>query len=84
MPSNLVISALYWLLEWNKDTDKTQVVRMKLLVYYFNYVDNIGREFGCMATSIMPNVVEWIGRDRLGYSVMFEFCRSLPALFKRG
>ena len=70
------------LLELNKDKDKAQVVRKKLLLYFFSNVDNIGCEFGCMATSVMPIAMEWIGRDRLGYPAMFEFCRRVPELFK--
>ena len=68
----------------DKDKDKARVVRKKLLMYFFSTVDNIGLVFGRMATSIMPNAVEWIGRDRRGYRAMFEFCRSVPALFKDG
>ena len=75
-------SELVSLLELNEDTDKAQVVRTKLLTYFFSNVDNVGPEFGRMSTTILPNAMEWIGRDRLGYSAMFEFCRSVPALFK--
>jgi hypothetical protein len=70
------------LLELNEDTDKVQVVRTKLLIYFYSDVDNFGPVFGRMETTILPNAMEWIGRDRLGYSAMFEFCRSVPALFK--
>ena len=75
-------SELRSLLEMNEDEDKALVVRKKLLTYFFSDVDNIGPVFGRMATTILPNAMEWIGRDRLGYSAMFEFCRSVPALFK--
>jgi hypothetical protein len=73
---------LNWLLKLNEDTDKAQVVRTKLLTYFFSDVDNIGPVFGRMATTILPNAMEWIGRDHLGYSAMFEFCHSVPGLFK--
>ena len=75
-------SELDSLLEMNSEKDKAQVVRKKLLLYFFSRVDNIGPVFGRMATTILPNSMEWIGRDRLGYSTMFEFCRSMPAQFK--
>ncbi len=71
------------LLDINKCTDKGEVIRKKLLTYFFSDVEKIGRIFGSMDTSIMPNVVEWIGRDRLGYSLMFAICRSVPTLLKK-
>jgi hypothetical protein len=75
-------SDFHSLLEMNDDEDKAQVVRTKLLTYFFSDVGNIGPVFGRMATTILPNAIEWIGRDLLGYSAMFEFCRSMPVLFK--
>jgi hypothetical protein len=69
------------LLELNKDKDKAQVVRKKLLLYFFSNVDNIGCEFGCDVGH--AHCYLWnIGRDRLGYPAMFEFCRRVPELFK--
>jgi hypothetical protein len=70
------------LLDMNKNPDKVEVIRTKLLTYFFSNADNIVRGFGSVDTTVMPNVMEWIGRDRLGYSVMFELCRSMPELFK--
>jgi Ran GTPase-activating protein (RanGAP) involved in mRNA processing and transport len=68
------------LLDMNKNTDKGEVIRKKLITYFFSDVESI---FGSMDTSIMPNVMEWIGRDRLGYSVMFAICRSVPTLLNK-
>ncbi len=73
---------LYSLLDLNEQEDKAEVVRQKLLLYFFTVVDNIFRFFGPMPTALLPNVVEWIGRDEIGYSVMFELCRNVPALLK--
>ena len=70
------------LLKMNRNTDKAEVIRTKLVTFFFSDVDNIGLVFGSMDTSVMPNVMEWIGRDRLGRSVMFELCRSMPELFQ--
>jgi hypothetical protein len=70
------------LLDLNKDDDKNEVIRKKLLVRFFSDVDNIGRTFGPMVTAIIPNAIEWIGRDALGYSAMFDICRGMPELFK--
>lgn len=79
--NTVVPSELDSLLEINKDKDKAQVVRTKLLLYFFIRVDNTGRVFGQLETSLMPNVMEWIGRDCLGYSAMYELCRIVPELF---
>lgn len=70
------------LLAMNKNPDKAEVIRTKLLTFFFSDFDNNGRVFGSMDTSMMPNVVEWIGRDRLGRSMMFELCRKMPELFQ--
>lgn len=75
-------SELDALLDLNDDEDKGRVIRKKLLGYFFSDVDNIGRTFGPMATSVMPNAMEWISRDDSGYTVLFEFCRIMPTLFK--
>ena len=75
-------SDLDLLLDMNKDDDKNAVFRKKLLVHFFSDIDNIGRTFGTMNTAIIPNAIEWIGRDALGYSVMFDLCRGMPELFK--
>ena len=70
------------LLKMNRNTDKAEVIRTKLLTFIFSDVDNIVRVFGSMDMSMMPDVMEWIGRDRLGRSVMFELCRKMPELFQ--
>ena len=74
-------SDLDLLLDMNKDDDKNSVFRKKLL-RVFSDVNNIGRSFGTMDTAIIPYAIECIGRDALGYSVMFDLCRGMPELFK--
>ena len=74
---------IYPLVELNKITDKAEVVRRKLLKYFFSNANNIGRAFSSMATPIMPDAIAWIGRDDHGYSVMFDLCRSVSSLMKK-
>jgi hypothetical protein len=74
---------IYPLVELNKIADKDEVVRRKLLKYFFSNANNIGRAFSSMATPIKPDAIAWIGRDDHGYSVMFELCRSVPSLMKQ-
>ena len=70
------------LLDMNKNPDKNEVIRTKLIPFFFSNTDYIRRVFGSIDIPMMPDVMEWIGRDRLGRSVMFELCRSMPELFQ--
>ncbi len=63
--------------------DKDQVIRQKLLLYFFSDANNIGRVFGALATTILSDAIEWIGRDRLGYLIMFDLCRSVSTLLNK-
>jgi len=51
---------------------KAQEVRAKILAHYFTSVDTIGRVFADVDEKILPSAMEWIGRDRLGFSAMYN------------
>ena len=59
------------LLGINKNENKSEVVRKKLLMYSMLDKGTVGNVFGQMAESLMPCVIEWIGRDRPGFEAMY-------------
>jgi Ran GTPase-activating protein (RanGAP) involved in mRNA processing and transport len=70
------------LLEINKNENKSEVVRKKLLMYSMLDKDTVGNVFGPMAEALMPNVIEWIGRDRLGFEAIYYLLQNRPTLLK--
>ena len=69
------------LLKLNKCKDKAEVVRKKILTSSVINEDTVVHEFGLMPVTIFPSLMEWIGRDRLGYSAMHCLVQSFPSLF---
>lgn len=72
------------LLRMNKGRNKAEVVREKILHFHLSDIDNVVQAFGSMGTSTFPHGIEWIGRDRLGFSAMFYLFRSMPWLINAG
>jgi Ran GTPase-activating protein (RanGAP) involved in mRNA processing and transport len=68
------------LLQINRHENKAEVVRTKILKYFFSGSANISTTFVDICTTMMPNVIEWIGRDYSGFSVMYELFRSMTWL----
>lgn len=69
------------LLELNKLKDKAVVVRNKLLLSGVLGEPFVGHVFGSMPAAVFPSLIEWIGRDCLGYSVMNGLIRNFfPSL----
>jgi len=68
------------LLQINRNGNKAEVVRTKILNYFFSGRANVSTTFVDIATKTMPNVIEWIGRDYSGFSVMYDLFRSMPWL----
>ena len=69
------------LLELNKFKDKAAVVRNKLLLSGVLGEPFVGHVFGSMPAAVFPSLIEWIGRDCLGYSVMNGLIRNFfPSL----
>jgi hypothetical protein len=71
------------LFRMNFNTNKSEVARRKVLLYHLSDIDSIGLVFGPMAETILPNAISWIGRDRVGLSVMFNLLRSKPSLIPK-
>jgi hypothetical protein len=75
------------LLHLNKNLDKASVRRQKILIRHFHraargvVVKGIPKING-LRRSTLPSALEWIGRDVLGFSVMYNVVRGIPALFE--
>jgi hypothetical protein len=76
-PSN---ERLVELLRMNTGRNKASVVREKIIKYHFNDVENCAQVFGSMEMKLLPTALSWIGRDNHGYSLMYNFSRSMPWL----
>jgi Ran GTPase-activating protein (RanGAP) involved in mRNA processing and transport len=68
------------LLKSNALVNTSEVVREKLLLFFFSNANNVGSTFIPMPLSVMPSAIEFIGRDRIGYSVMYSLVQSMPSL----
>ena len=80
------------LLKLNKNKDKVEVARQKILQTHFSTEDDTSKleELLDMELEVVPTAVEWIGRptnddwigkSMSGLSFMFNLMRSLPDLF---
>ncbi|KAL3770911.1 hypothetical protein ACHAWU_003220 [Discostella pseudostelligera] len=68
-------------LEMNASKNKAGVARQKILMHHFTGGESDIHTFSSMLETEMPHAISWIGRDYLGYSLMFDFVCSNPALF---
>lgn len=64
----------------NRDKNKSAVARKKFLKHHFPGGGG-AKAFLIMPETAMPNAIECIGRDRHGYSLMYDLARELPTLF---
>jgi hypothetical protein len=68
-------------LEMNHNEDKAEVARQKILKHHFSGGSSTNvHVFTRMPDAVMPFAVGWIGRNNLGYSLMFNVVRDLPHL----
>jgi hypothetical protein len=68
------------LLQMKNNKNQSEALRKKLLMYHFSDNGNVGHAFCPMETTVLPNAIEWIGRDPIGFSVMFHLFRCTPWL----
>ena len=71
------------LLDMNKIEDKAQVARHKILKFHFTEDKDVHVFARTMPLTTMPVAIEWIGRNRTEFLLMYEVVRSVPALFER-
>ena len=60
--------------------NKSEVARRKILDNHFLHGNTGFNALACMHETVLPNAIEWMGRDELGYSAMFEFVRGIPTI----
>lgn len=70
-------------LELNKNENKAEVARRKILLYFFAEGEsNVGR-FESIGTKVLPFAMAWMGRDHHGLSVLLQFAKATPSLFEQ-
>ena len=67
------------LLEMNKEDDKKQVARKKVIRYHFSGDYDLNALIGSNQKSL-PRKISWFGRDSLGLSIVYGIIRALPEL----
>jgi hypothetical protein len=78
IPSDIAL-----LLEMNKTEDKAEVARQKIVKYHFTDEGKDIHVFARMPSTTLPIAIEWIGRNRTEFTLMYEVVRVIPALFER-
>ena len=65
----------------NLNDDKAEVAREKILKHHFaGESAEKFTVFASMPESVLAHAIAWIGRDKLGHSLMYEFVRTFPHL----
>ncbi len=64
----------------NLCVNKSDVARKKILIRHFADEGNCVHTFGTMTVQVLPTALSFIGRDRLGYSLLHSLLRSMPWL----
>ncbi len=75
------LQELCTLLDWNGNPNKAEVARQKIMQYHFSCGKSGIHAIACMHESVLPHAIEWLGRDKHGYSAMFSFVKSFPTIF---
>lgn len=76
-----LLEEIHTMLSMNKNPNKAEVARKKILMYHFSKGNSGINALTCLHETVLPHAIEWMGRDELGYSSMFRFVQSLPMLF---
>jgi len=72
------------LLELNQNDNKHEVVRQKLIRYYFSNDDGgivKVEEFVDIELEVLPHAIAWVGRDDTGHSLLYTLFQTMPTLF---
>ena len=70
------------LLQMNCNENKSDVARQKIIFHHFSGADASYEVFISMNTKLLPQAIRWIGRDELGFSLMYQSVRGVPFLFE--
>jgi hypothetical protein len=80
--AEVVPSKIQSLLRMNRNKNKAEVVRTKLMKHYFSKASNVEQTFANFTTTMMPDAIGWVGSDRLGFSTMYRLIGSTPWLLE--
>lgn len=63
--------------------DKVVLARQKIISNHFSASRINTQAFAVMSVPVLPHAIEWIGRDLLGFSLLYQVSRSVlvPKLF---
>jgi hypothetical protein len=78
----VIPSEIQSLLRMNRNKNKAEVVRRKLLNHFFSEASNVERTFANFTTTMMPDAMGWVGSDHLGFSTMYRLLGSMPWLLQ--
>ena len=76
-PSN----AIEQLVEMNQNENKSEVAHQKILQHHFLEGNANMHAFARLPETSMPVALEWIGRNRDGRTLMYNFAQEFPTLF---
>jgi hypothetical protein len=65
----------------NNNENKVEVAREKIMKSHFAGEAVDISVFALMPEALLPHAIEWIGRDRLGFSLMYQFVGGYPLDF---
>ena len=72
---------VYSYLELNRNDNKAEVSRQKIISYHFSHGNNNMELFLDMELNVLPHAISWMGRNDVGRSLLYRFVSSMPALF---
>ena len=70
------------LLEMNRQEDKKQVARMKVIKHHFSG-DFDASALAGDGQKLLPRTISYFGRDLLGYPAVYNIIRTMPDLCAR-
>ena len=73
---------IYDLLEMNDYGDKNEVAREKVIENHFSSDFDVNVILS-YELKLLPHAVSWFGRDRLGYSAVYQIIRTTPELCQK-
>jgi hypothetical protein len=68
------------LLKMNRNEDKAKVARQKILQHHFSEGNANIHVFAAMPETNLPFAIAWIGRNKDGRTLMYNFAQAFPSL----
>ena len=68
-------------LKLNRNGNKAEVARQKIIRYHFTNGEDNMQEFADMELGLLPHALGWMCRNDTGLSLLYQLVRSMPSLF---